>query len=65
MNKKREEMIRAAEKKVRLKENKEFYKVEKDNKKIGFPCPHGRMPIGGSDGWKHCPWCLGLNNIIK
>lgn len=28
-----------------------------------LPCPHGRMPIGDSDGWQHCPHCLGVNNI--
>mgnify|MGYP001601062567 FL=1 len=27
----------------------------------GFPCPHGRMPMDGFDGWRHCPHCLGLN----
>lgn len=25
------------------------------------PCPHGRMPIGKSHGWQHCPHCLGIN----
>lgn len=29
-----------------------------------LPCPHGRLPIGESDGWKHCPHCLGLNNPV-
>ncbi len=27
-----------------------------------LPCPHGREPMGGQDGWKHCPHCLGLNS---
>lgn len=26
-----------------------------------YPCPHGRLPMNGQDGWKHCPHCLGLN----
>lgn len=29
--------------------------------KASFPCPHGRQPIGDDDGWRHCPWCLGIN----
>lgn len=28
-----------------------------------LPCPHGRLPMGGQDGWKHCPHCLGINRI--
>ena len=30
-------------------------------KEKGYPCPHGRYPIAGEDGWKRCPNCLGLN----
>lgn len=30
-----------------------------------LPCPHGRIPMGGQDGWKHCPHCLGLNASVK
>lgn len=36
----------------------------KNNKEgVGLPCPHGRMPSGDVDGWKHCPHCLGINSI--
>ena len=28
-----------------------------------LPCPHGRMPYKGSHGWRHCPHCLGINDI--
>lgn len=28
-----------------------------------LPCPHMRMPMNGQDGWRHCPHCLGINNI--
>ncbi len=28
-----------------------------------LPCPHGRLPNNGQDGWKHCPHCLGVNNL--
>lgn len=30
-------------------------------KKEPLPCPHGREPMGGENGWKHCPHCLGVN----
>jgi hypothetical protein len=28
-----------------------------------LPCPHGRQPMGGYHGWRHCPHCLGTNNL--
>ena len=33
-----------------------------DEKEI-LPCPHGRLPMNGQDGWKHCPHCLGLSSL--
>jgi hypothetical protein len=35
--------------------------MEKKEKKP-LPCPHGRAPMHGLDGWRHCPHCLGINN---
>ena len=43
----------------------EYHEPESpENKKVGLPCPHGRLPNGEVDGWRNCPHCLGLNNII-
>lgn len=35
--------------------------MNRENKPL--PCPHGRQPRNGYDGWRSCPHCLGLNNI--
>ncbi len=39
--------------------------TELDKELGGFPCPHGRLPSNGEDGWKHCPHCLGLNSVAR
>lgn len=35
----------------------------KNDERVALPCPHGRLPIDGVDGWKHCPHCLGINQL--
>ena len=35
---------------------------QEDDGECGKYCPHGRPPMNGVDGWRHCPHCLGINN---
>ena len=30
-----------------------------------YPCPHGREPMNGQNGYLHCPHCLGVNAPTK